>query len=144
MNIAQAMTATTTSRITSSIPVPAASEPAPLPIVGPYTAGRLPVTGLGGAGAPTRRARACGLSASLGVGERDARCGDSGSEHDADRGKIDQRLALGGGVAGHARLLEAASSDRQRRRPSRFVQFELNRDFLKRLVEVSLHVTLAP
>jgi hypothetical protein len=102
----------------------------------------LPVTGLASR-ATTRQARACGLSASPGVGERDARCGDSGSERDADRGKVDQRLALGGGVAGHTRLPEAASSDQQQRRPSRLVQFELNRDFLKCLLEVSPHVTLA-
>ena len=100
--------------------------------------------GLGGAGTRTRRARACGFSASPGVGEGDAWGGDSGSKRDAYCGKVDQRLALGGGVTGHARLTEAASSDRERRCPSRLVQFELNCDFLKRLFEVGgLHVTLA-
>jgi hypothetical protein len=38
------------------------------------------------------------------LGERDARAGGSGGERDADGGEVDQRLALGGGVASNARL----------------------------------------
>ena len=93
------------------------------------------------AGTTTRRPRARGLSTSPGFGKRDARCGDPGSERDADGGEVDQRLALGGGVARNARLPEAAGSGRQRRRASRLVQLELKRDFPKRLLEVSLHLT---
>jgi len=56
------------------------------------------------AGASTPGPSACGLGGSPGFGERDARCGDAGGERDADGGEVDQRLALGGVVAGNARL----------------------------------------
>jgi hypothetical protein len=38
------------------------------------------------------------------LGERDARSGGSGGERNADGGEVDQRLTLGGGVAGNTRL----------------------------------------
>jgi len=96
------------------------------------------------AAATTPGPRAGGLGTSPGFGERDARSGNSRGERDAHRSEVDQRLPLGGRVAGNARLPKTAGSNRQRRRPSRLVQFELKHDFLKRLLEMSLHVTPSP
>jgi hypothetical protein len=72
-------------------------------------------------------------------GQPESRQGDPGGERDADGGEVDQRLPLGRGVARHTRLPQATRSHWQRRRAAVLIQFELNRDFLKRPLANSIH-----